>query len=178
MSDVQRFWCHEASNIFCVRASDFDRVTAENAALQKRLNAADQQIDELTAKPDAPTELTFKYRHPTTGETLSVTLEKSEVAEGMEDSLYEKLAGQLCSCEPIGETNVVDCNCSEYTDDFELDLKASPDDWLMNPCKQGHRDVGAASGVAHCYTCNEKIEAATTQEAFERWNASHPVPQG
>ena len=48
------------------------------------------------------------------------------------------------------------------------------DDWHMNPCKQGHRDVGAAGGVAHCYQCDEKIEAATTQEAFERWNASHP----
>ncbi|WP_053183576.1 hypothetical protein [Pseudomonas thivervalensis] len=51
------------------------------------------------------------------------------------------------------------------------------DDWRMNPCKQGHRDVGAASGVAHCYTCDEKIEAATTQEAFERWNATHPAAQ-
>jgi hypothetical protein len=52
-----------------------------------------------------------------------------------------------------------------------------PDDWQawrMNPCKQGHRDVGAAGGVAHCYTCGEKIEAATTQEAFELWNAAHP----
>lgn len=47
-------------------------------------------------------------------------------------------------------------------------------DWRMNPCKQGHRDVGAAGGVAHCYTCDEKIEAATTQEAYERWNATHP----
>ncbi|WP_085631490.1 hypothetical protein [Pseudomonas sp. R16(2017)] len=47
MSDIQRFWCHEASNIFCVRASDFDRVTAERDALQQRLNAADQRLDEL-----------------------------------------------------------------------------------------------------------------------------------
>jgi hypothetical protein len=50
----------------------------------------------------------------------------------------------------------------------------SDDDWRMNPCKQGHRDVGAAAGIAHCYQCDEKIEAATTQEAFERWNATHP----
>jgi hypothetical protein len=54
---------------------------------------------------------------------------------------------------------------------------AKDDDWHMNPCKQGHRDVGAAGGVAHCYTCDEKIEAATTQEAFERWNAKHPAEQ-
>jgi hypothetical protein len=50
-------------------------------------------------------------------------------------------------------------------------------DWSMNPCKQGHRDVGAACGVAHCYTCDEKIEAVTTQEAFEHWNATHPAEQ-
>ena len=34
-----------------VLASDFDRVTAERDALQLHLNAADQRIDELTAKP-------------------------------------------------------------------------------------------------------------------------------
>lgn len=32
MSEVKSFWCHEASNILCVRASDFDRVTAERDA--------------------------------------------------------------------------------------------------------------------------------------------------
>lgn len=48
------------------------------------------------------------------------------------------------------------------------------DDWHMNPCNQGHRDVGAAGGVAHCYQCDEKIVAATTREAFELWNAAHP----
>jgi hypothetical protein len=57
--------------------------------------------------------------------------------------------------------------------DIDAELTAS-DDWHMNPCKQGHRDVGAAGRVARCYTCDEKIEAATTQEAFERWNATHP----
>ena len=48
-------------------------------------------------------------------------------------------------------------------------------DWRMNACKKGHRDVGAAGGVAHCYTCDEKITAANTQEAFEQWNATHPA---
>lgn len=51
---------------------------------------------------------------------------------------------------------------------------AKNDDWHMNPCKQGHRDVGASGGIAHCYTCDEKITATNTQEAFELWNASHP----
>jgi hypothetical protein len=51
---------------------------------------------------------------------------------------------------------------------------AADRDWRMNPCKQGHRDVGAAGGVAHCYQCDEKIIAETTQAAFEQWNATHP----
>lgn len=51
----------------------------------------------------------------------------------------------------------------------------SPDsDWHMNPCKMGHTDVGAASGIAMCNTCEESIKGATTQEAFEDWNQTHP----
>ncbi|UVL07339.1 hypothetical protein LOY39_16670 [Pseudomonas rhodesiae] len=75
MSEVQSFWCHEASNILCVRASDFDRVTAELqrqldhkeqqreselrngqagdrlvGELQQRMTAADQEIDDLRAE--------------------------------------------------------------------------------------------------------------------------------
>jgi chromosome segregation ATPase len=49
MSGIQRFWCHEASNIFCVRASDFDRVAAERDGLQLSLTTADQTIDDLQA---------------------------------------------------------------------------------------------------------------------------------
>jgi len=60
MSEVKSFWCHEASNVLCVRASDFDNVTrlfldaAERAVaserrekeLQQRLTAADERADE------------------------------------------------------------------------------------------------------------------------------------
>lgn len=54
-------------------------------------------------------------------------------------------------------------------------LSPKDTEWRMNPCKNGHRDVGAAGCVAHCYTCDEKITAASTQEAFEQWNATHPA---
>lgn len=47
MSEVQRFWSYEASNIRCVREADFDRVTAELDALQQRLTAADERADVL-----------------------------------------------------------------------------------------------------------------------------------
>nr|WP_241678131.1 hypothetical protein [Pseudomonas kitaguniensis] len=54
-------------------------------------------------------------------------------------------------------------------------LSPKDTEWRMHPCKNGHRDVGAAGGVAHCYTCDEKITAGNTQEAFEQWNATHPA---
>lgn len=63
--------------------------------------------------------LTFTYKHPSTTERRSVSLSRAEVAEGMEATLYEKLVAQLCQCESVGETNVVDCNCHQYGHDFE-----------------------------------------------------------
>ncbi|SAM35799.1 hypothetical protein [Pseudomonas sp. 1 R 17] len=78
----------------------------------------------------------------------------------------------------------IECNEDVEPNDLEHDqvlsdmrafLNPKRDDWLMNPCGQGHRDVGAAGGVAQCYTCDEKITAASTQEAFEQWNATHPA---
>lgn len=57
----------------------------------------------------------------------------------------------------------------------DVDDEAHDANWRMNPCQQGHRDVGASGCVASCYQCDEKITAATTQEAFEQWNATHPA---
>ncbi|MBW9240961.1 hypothetical protein I6U33_26895 [Pseudomonas carnis] len=57
----------------------------------------------------------------------------------------------------------------------DVDEDTHDNDWRMNPCQQGHRDVGASDGVAYCCQCDEKITAATTQEAFEQWNATHPA---
>ncbi|SDN52221.1 hypothetical protein [Pseudomonas poae] len=63
MSEVKSFWCHEASNVLCVRASDFDNLTrlfldaAERAVaserrekeLQQRLTEADEREDQRAA---------------------------------------------------------------------------------------------------------------------------------
>lgn len=101
------------------------------------------------------------------------------------DERIDELTGLLRRC----LMSVREQHCDQDEADFDLptDLMADidaqlpasteteqDDDWRMNPCKQGHRDVGAAGGIAHCYQCDEKIEASTTQEAFERWNATHP----
>jgi len=48
VSEVERFDIHGEQ---MVMAYDFDRVTAERNALQQRLNAADQRIDDLERGP-------------------------------------------------------------------------------------------------------------------------------
>ncbi|HCE8449542.1 TPA: hypothetical protein NIA88_002479 [Pseudomonas aeruginosa] len=37
MSEVQRFWCHEALNIRCVREADYDALAAEALALREEV---------------------------------------------------------------------------------------------------------------------------------------------
>jgi hypothetical protein len=60
---------------------------------------------------------------------------------------------------------------AETTPDVESD---ADDDWIMNPCHQGHRDVGAGMGIAMCNICKEKICRETTAEAYTEWNRTHP----
>lgn len=68
----------------------------------------------------APVEaMNFEYVD-LSGERRTVTITRDEVIEGMEDALYEKLGDQICRCEPIGETHVVDCNCQDYIEQFTL----------------------------------------------------------
>lgn len=48
-----------------------------------------------------------------------VELSDKFVMEYIEDIAFEKLSE--CNCEPIGETNVVECNCYEKYEDFVID---------------------------------------------------------
>ncbi|VVO40190.1 hypothetical protein PS712_05777 [Pseudomonas fluorescens] len=64
--------------------------------------------------------LSFEFEHPSSKEKRTVTLTKRDVLDGMEDYFYDKLGEQICQCESVGETNVVDCNCDEYVHDFEI----------------------------------------------------------
>ncbi|MBV4512683.1 hypothetical protein HU730_021835 [Pseudomonas sp. SWRI22] len=52
MSEVKSFWCHEASNVLCVRASDFDRVTAERDALRNEVGQVKGEYDRAVSKVD------------------------------------------------------------------------------------------------------------------------------
>lgn len=64
--------------------------------------------------------MSFDFEHPSSKERRTVALSKQDVFDGMEDYFYDKLGQQICRCESVGETNVVDCNCDEYVHDFEI----------------------------------------------------------
>lgn len=162
---------------------DLDRVTAERDALQQHLNAADQRIDDLERDKDRLDAIESNFwvvRY-----TTSPNGDAGDYSNGIEivgywmDAPVERVIGENYS-ENLRVAIDQAMAAPAYPPARPEYPEPEPDadaDWHMNPCKQGHRDVGASGGIAACNQCDEKIEAATTQEAFERWNASHPVPQ-
>ncbi|END8949308.1 hypothetical protein ABMW68_000167 [Pseudomonas aeruginosa] len=50
MNNVQRFWCHEAQNIRCVRESDYAKLEAEAQALREERDAALANVDALAVQ--------------------------------------------------------------------------------------------------------------------------------
>lgn len=128
-----------------------DQAIKARDALQQSLTTADQRIDELES---------WCRRIMDSSETMLSTAHEEELFALVEPA----------DAGGYGESAMLVAALS-------ASAEPTDEDWRMNPCKQGHRDVGAAGGVAHCYTCDEKITAATTQEAFEQWNATHPAAE-
>lgn len=62
----------------------------------------------------------FTFKNPKTNEVKTVEIPDNEVREFMEYEALDKLGESICRCQPIGETNVVECGCDAYIDDFEL----------------------------------------------------------
>ena len=88
--------------------------------------------DELTRLADAksaqasvalqiqPVAMDFTFRHPASCEEFTVSMSRAEIQEQISNELYTKLAAVVCDCQPVGETNVVDCGCTDYLDEFIL----------------------------------------------------------
>jgi len=64
----------------------------------------------------------FIFIHPGSREQKTISLSEEEIQDRLADELHDELS---CDCQPIGETNVVECGCDDYIQDFELiDRKA------------------------------------------------------
>ncbi|WP_223531284.1 hypothetical protein [Pseudomonas sp. GL-R-19] len=142
-----------AGDFACTLAQHLEDVKAREQALQQRLNAADQRIDDRAGTCEWGREDDSGIWNSGCGVTWSFHDDGPE-----ENGMH--------FCHSCGKALIVEAADADSVE---------AGDWHMNPCKQGHRDIGAAGGVAHCYTCDEKITAATSQEAFELWNATHPA---
>jgi len=75
-----------------------------------------QPVSKESAEPVA---VYFEFQHPESKEVKTSRL--YNIAELLETDLYSiQEAACICNCQPVGETNVVECNCQVYLDDFEL----------------------------------------------------------
>jgi len=65
-----------------------------------------------------------KLKHPDSGEEKSLRFDINylkSVIEEDPDRVYDKLGEEFCNCQPVGETNVIDCGCGDYLWDFEIE---------------------------------------------------------
>ncbi|WP_235537063.1 hypothetical protein [Pseudomonas aeruginosa] len=116
MNNVQRFWCHEAQNIRCVRESDYAKLEAEAQALREERDSqqrvAINAMEELAALrtrvlvlPDASTvyaALDARERLFTSPENIQVALEAQSRLNGM--TVSEGLLRRLLDDGPRHET--------------------------------------------------------------------------
>ena len=64
--------------------------------------------------------MTFRMGDSKSENYIDIEISQKEVIDIMGDYAYEKLTNQNCSCEPKGETNVIDCNCEDEYSDYYL----------------------------------------------------------
>jgi len=61
------------------------------------------------------------FKNPINGEVRTVTLSNQQIQDRLEPILSDEL---FCDCRSIGESNVIDCNCEDYFDEFILQDQA------------------------------------------------------
>ncbi len=60
----------------------------------------------------------FLFIHSETKEEKIISLTEQTIQNLLEDTLLDMV--MTCDCEPVGETNVVECNCEDYLEDFYI----------------------------------------------------------
>lgn len=67
--------------------------------------------------------VSVKMQHPESKEEKTVTFDikyLKDIIETDPDRAYDALGEQFCNCQPVGETNVVECGCIDYLECFEI----------------------------------------------------------
>ncbi|VCY58086.1 hypothetical protein BANRA_03968 [Pseudomonas aeruginosa] len=123
------------------------------------------------AQHSVPEEFSFEYRHPN-GESHTVTVSRDQVINEMPDFLFEALCSKLCNCEPAGETNVVECCCDEYAEEFKL-LAAAP---VCRPSRNALTDAQMRRLYENSTeTENERLGFAAFARLIRRAEAVHQI---
>jgi uncharacterized small protein (DUF1192 family) len=106
----------KAANEFSCEISD--SLKADDREWRKLVDEQDAQIAELQAEVEAlKAGIEFHFKHTETGEIVTRTMSMSEARDYLDDNAYDLLT---CDCQPVGETNVVECNCEGYFEMFEI----------------------------------------------------------
>ncbi|HCG0940084.1 TPA: hypothetical protein NJF81_001055 [Pseudomonas aeruginosa] len=130
-----------AADYFAERAKGPSPGWVTLSAVAKELRVRADKAPVAQAQHSVPEEFSFEYRHPN-GECHTVTVSREQVINEMPDFLFEALCSKFCNCEPVGETNVVECCCDEYAEEFKLIAAAPgnsaqhsvPEGWMLVEC--------------------------------------------
>jgi hypothetical protein len=87
--------------------------------LDKAIAEKDKEIERLRSG------MTFDFTAHEFKRHQSIVLTREEIYGYMEDEIYEQLSKSICKCEPVGESNFLECNCYDYASEFELDQEAN-----------------------------------------------------
>ncbi len=103
-----------------------EQISSTEHASNEQASLVLAQIDEVLNAPaieqhqPVSASVQFNFNHPVSGEEVSVAMSLKEIQENLTNELYDKLSESVCSCEPVGENNVVDCNCGDHVDEYVL----------------------------------------------------------
>lgn len=121
-----------------------------------------------------PNHMVFRFKHPQTGATRSLTISASVIQDQLADWLIEELATASCKCQPSApETNHVDCDCDDSIYEFELLPQPAMDCWAPSKTLPGALSI-CGNSAGHNLIAAERQR----QIAVEGWSESHDDRHG